>query len=203
MRYPTRLLGADETVVRQFRPHWQYILVPILVTFIALILSVLFSSWWDGAVQNFSLGLLVVIWLVLISGRVLNWYFTGYILTTERVIVRSGVFGRSGKEIPLEVVNDVSFQRTFFERVIGSGDLLIESAGELGQSYYKDIPKPELIQSEILRVREARIKVMESGGEKGSGSSVAEEIRALYQLFRDGAITETQYEQQKHKLLSD
>ena len=70
---------------------------------------------------------------------------------TERLIHRLGLLSKQGKEIPLEVINDVAFNQTAWERIFGTGDLLIESAGTHGQTKYTDIPNPEGIQSLIYR----------------------------------------------------
>ena len=53
-------------------------------------------------------------------------------LTNERLIRRSGGLDRHGLEIPLEQVNSVTFTQPILERILRSGDLLIESAGAQG-----------------------------------------------------------------------
>jgi uncharacterized membrane protein YdbT with pleckstrin-like domain len=77
------------------------------------------------------------------------------VLTTERLIFRSGVVAKFGREIPLERINDVTFSQSLFERMIGAGDLLLESAGEHGQSRFSNIRDPEAVQLEIYRQMEA------------------------------------------------
>jgi hypothetical protein len=77
------------------------------------------------------------------------------VLTTERLIFRSGVVAKFGREIPLERINDVTFSQSLFERLIGAGDLLLESAGEHGQSRFSNIRDPEAVQLEIYRQMEA------------------------------------------------
>ena len=49
------------------------------------------------------------------------------------------------------MINDVAFKQSAWERIFGTGDLLIESAGTHGQTHYTDIPDPEAIQSLIYR----------------------------------------------------
>jgi uncharacterized membrane protein YdbT with pleckstrin-like domain len=63
--------------------------------------------------------------------------------------MRTGVFSRQGRDIPLNRVNDVSFQHNFFERLLGCGTLTIESAGERGQVVLSEIPHVEKIQSQL------------------------------------------------------
>jgi hypothetical protein len=65
------------------------------------------------------------------------------------------VVAKFGREIPLERINDVTFSQSLFERLIGAGDLLLESAGEHGQSRFANIRDPEAVQLEIYRQMEA------------------------------------------------
>jgi hypothetical protein len=44
------------------------------------------------------------VWVV---ARYLKWVTTNFVITSDRVIYRSGVFAKSGIEIPLERVNSV------------------------------------------------------------------------------------------------
>ena len=64
------------------------------------------------------------------------------------------VLSRHGRDVPLTRVNDVSFQRSFVERLFGSGTLIVESAGERGQVVLKDVPDVEGVQRDIYRLVE-------------------------------------------------
>ena len=78
--------------------------------------------------------------------RYLTWATINFVITSDRVIYRSGLIAKHGIEIPLERVNNVSFRQGIFERMIGAGDLLIESGGEDGQQRFTDIRDPERVQ---------------------------------------------------------
>ena len=54
--------------------------------------------------------------------------------------------------MPLSRLNDVSFQHTVWERMLGCGTLVVESAGERGQLTLDDIPKVELVQRTLYRL---------------------------------------------------
>jgi uncharacterized membrane protein YdbT with pleckstrin-like domain len=79
----------------------------------------------------------------------LVWRSTRYVLTDRRLVLRSGVLGRRGRDLPLVRINDVSFRRTLLERLIGAGTLTIETAGEHGRVVFDDVPSVELLQREI------------------------------------------------------
>jgi uncharacterized membrane protein YdbT with pleckstrin-like domain len=88
----------------------------------------------------------------------LKWQTTHYVLTTRRVVIRQGVFGRSGRDIPLTRVNDVSFRHSLFERVLRCGTLTIESAGEHGQVVLPEVPQVEAVQREVYKRVEAEVR---------------------------------------------
>ncbi|TSA53535.1 MAG: PH domain-containing protein [Actinobacteria bacterium] len=81
----------------------------------------------------------------------LAWRRTHFVLTNQRVIFRSGIVARTGIEIPLIRVNNINFHQSIFERMIGAGDLLIESGGEDGMEVFNNIRDPEQVQSFIQR----------------------------------------------------
>lgn len=197
--YPKRLLGDDEIIVMQFRPHWSQLLREGLLVLGAAVLAILIGltgmpSW-----------LIVALWivvLVLITGGLIRWLTTLHAITNERVIYRAGFIAKRGTEIPLEVVNDVAFNQTLFERVFGTGDLLIESAGTHGQSRYRDIPKPEEVQAVIYKAREARMLHVEGGGGgHGQVESRASQLETLSRLHDQGKLSDVEFEREKRRLL--
>ena len=149
----------------------------------------------EGTWMWIGLAATVVIWLVLFAPPFTRWLFTHYIITNERLIVRRGMLARHGKEIPLEVMNDATFTQTVWERLLRSGDLTIESAGEQGQSHFSDIPDPEGIQSEIYRLREARMIALQGG------SGPVEQLEMLARLHADGVLSDEEFAEKRSKLL--
>jgi uncharacterized membrane protein YdbT with pleckstrin-like domain len=171
MRYPKRLLTEDEEILRMFRPHWR-VLLPVV-----------------------AFGL----WLLLSARRLFNWWFTGYVLTTERIIVRRGWIARTGTEIPLESINNVLFSQRVIERLLGYGDILIESAGQQGQSRVADIPNPEAFQAEVYAAREMR--ALHFSG--GAARDAVAQLESLADLRERGHLTDAEFEAKKRRLLGD
>ena len=71
------------------------------------------------------------------------------------MLLREGVFNRHQRDIPLTRVNDVSSNQTLLDRVLGCGDLTVESAGERGQSILNDIPRVVQVQKVVYELVEA------------------------------------------------
>ncbi len=199
MPYPERLLSPGEAVEVEFRPHWQRIMVPTAITIVAIAAMVAVAALLDEGAMWISLAVVALVWLVTAVPRYLDWWFTRYVITNERLIVRAGVLARHGKEIPLEVINDVAFSQSVLERMVHSGDLLIESAGEHGQSRFTDIPRPEDVQSQIYQLREKRTVSLEGGNQGGA----AGQLESLARLHRDGVLTDEEFAAKKQKLLDE
>lgn len=200
MGYPKRLLSADEVIVSEFRPHWSGVLKEVALIVLIVILIVLVQvQGWSGWL---SLGLLIAGVAIAAEGLI-RWLTTWHVITNERVIYRAGLISKTGKEIPHEVINDVAFNQSVFERLFGAGDLLIESAGAHGQSRYSDIPDPEGVQSLIYAEREKRMTQQNIAGMSGTTGqqTVAQQLDTISRLHDEGKLSDAEFEAQKRKLL--
>lgn len=150
-------MNDDEQVVLDLHPHWGQLVVPVVV-----LLAVCGLAGFGMAKAPHGSAHSIVQWIILGVAaalifwftvlRYLRWLTTRYVLTTDRLIIRSGIIARHGRDVPLNRINDVSFSETLFERLLRSGTLLVESAGERGQISLTDIPRVEQVQREIYRM---------------------------------------------------
>jgi uncharacterized membrane protein YdbT with pleckstrin-like domain len=202
--FPQANLNDDEQVILDLRPRWWYFApqVSVLAGLVAIgILSLVL-----GLPQLVQLAVAVVILVVVgwFLVRYVGWTTTNFVITTDRLINRSGVLRRQGIEIPLERVNTVFFKQTLFERIIGSGDLVIESAGEQGAQLVDNIRKPLNVQNEIYRQMENNEnRKFDRVGRNVApqGPSIPEQIQKLADLYQQGVLTEAEFEQKKRELL--
>lgn len=159
MAYPRRLLQQDEEVVLDLHPHWRRIFfpvlsVPVVVALAAFAAAELPNRSWRGNARWGLLALAIVILIFTFLRPWLRWITTSYVVTTHRVVLRDGVLSRSGRDIPLSRINDVTFEHNIVERVLRSGTLLVESAGERGQVTLADVPRVEDVQRTLYRLVE-------------------------------------------------
>lgn len=197
----SRRLNEGEKVVLDLHPHWWYLAGPVL-TISAVIAGAVTSLAMSAppAAGWAVLGALVLsaLWLLL---RYLRWRTSRFILTTSRLIERRGVLARTSREIPLLGLSDISYKQTLFERLIGAGCVLIESAGKDSPEYFPDLPRPGHVQNEIIRLMdEARRGVPQHSG-TAPGASIPDQIVQLDQLRRRGVISDADFEQKKAQLL--
>jgi hypothetical protein len=95
----------------------------------------------------------------------------------------------------------VLFSQRVLERLLGYGDVLIESAGSMGQSRLENIPDPEAFQSEIYRAREVRSLHLK--GDRGRSRDVVAQLEALADLRERGHLTDAEFETKKRRLLGE
>jgi uncharacterized membrane protein YdbT with pleckstrin-like domain len=196
--YQKKLLSPGEEVITEFRPHWSAILGPIGITLAALALIIVLMVLFPTVLGGWGPLAVAVIWLLFTIRGFVRWLTTEHVITNERVIHRQGFISKHGKEIPLEMINTAAFRQSVFERIVGSGDLVIESAGEQGQTLYTDIPKPEQLQTLIYKTREDRMMLLERGG---VGVSKAEQLQILAKLHDEGKLSDEEFNAQKTRLL--
>ena len=194
------MLNEDEDIVLDLHPHWWFLVGPIVATIASSAVAVLLARvevdyvWLAGLV----LVLVALLWLL---DRYVKWRTTNFVLTTDRLIHRSGVLSKQGREIPLERINDLTVNQTLFERIIRAGDVLIESGGERGQSLLSDLPNPFVVQNAIYTEIErshARTADRTAGRRE---LSVPEQIEKLDELRQRGLITSAEFEVKKAQLL--
>jgi uncharacterized membrane protein YdbT with pleckstrin-like domain len=199
--FPPKLLNDREEVVLDLQPHWARLFWPGAAVVGAVILAILVNSAVDNVVSRSTTLIIIavaVVWFLIRYGK---WRSTNFVVTTDRLVYRSGLVAKHGKEIPLERVNDISFHQSIFERMIGAGDLIIESGGERGQQHFRDIPKPSAVQNEIYRQIEA---AQNRNADRMAGRrelSVPEQLEKLDELRQKGIISQAEFDQKKTQLL--
>jgi membrane protein YdbS with pleckstrin-like domain len=206
MAFPKNLLHEHEDLVLDLRPHWWFMAEPTAALLGSVIVGVFLLAvvdWWDFL--NWIAVLLIVGCLVWFGVRYLKWTSTNFVVTTDRVVFRVGVIAKKGIEIPLERVNTVFFHQGIFERMIGAGDIAIESGGETGKESFSDIRKPSAVQNEIYKQMELNNNRMYSGGGSApappTSGSIPEQIDQLDDLRKRGVISEAEFQAKKDELL--
>lgn len=215
MPYPQDVLHTNETLVLDLHPHWWYmassfggLLAAAVVAIVALAND--WPDWFLYLAAVFVLGTLL--WFL---ERYIRWATTHFVLTSDRVIYRSGIIAKRGIEIPLERINTIFFNQSIFERILGLGDLEIESASKEGSQRFDDIRKPDAVQNEIyqqIEANEAKMADRISGGinlahatqsaaAQGAQQSIPEQIEHLARLRDQGLLSEDEFQAKKAELL--
>src|SRR3954469_5502496 len=206
--YPPKLINEGETLVLDLKPHWWFFWKHILAGLVvfAVVLLYLGPLYFELGKVPVAIGVLVYAGFVV--EKYFAWTYTHFVLTDRRVISRSGIVSKRGTEIPLDRINNIDFSQRIWERVIGAGDLSIESAGKDGQSHFENVRHPDMVQQEIYRQMEVNSRRQASwhaeaiADHPGARSNpapvaappdVADQIAKLMTLRDQGAITTEEF----------
>jgi uncharacterized membrane protein YdbT with pleckstrin-like domain len=171
--YPDKVLTDGEEVVASLHPHVLSIFWPV-VRLLLIIGAASFGTAMipvgpdQGVYRLALLGAAVLLLFVAVVRPLLRWRTTHYVITSHRLLYRTGVLSRSGRDIALSRITDVSFSQTLWERVIRSGTLRITSAGEGATVLYR-VPGSERVQTLLNHMIEedADRRAQESAGYLG------------------------------------
>lgn len=160
MTLPDHYLTQGERRLRSFHPHWKRLIGPA----VALVLLTLAAGaglyyipgdWAYAAHARAVVGALALVLMTIWSFvPYLRWRNTGYVLTTHRFSISTGVLNKSTEEIPMTKVNTVGSDQTLFERLLGCGTLTVESAAEKGQLVLRDVPNIQDVRATFFSLVE-------------------------------------------------
>jgi uncharacterized membrane protein YdbT with pleckstrin-like domain len=158
MAFPDKLLANDEKVVERTHPSW-ITLVPATLWFLVIWAAAGFAIGYapsSGTTHTVfiivivALALLLMCWLSFAPW--IEWRTSHFVFTTHRVLIRRGVLRRTGRDIALQRITDVSYSQSLWDRLVRAGTLTIESAGEQGQEVMKNMPRSDDMQQLLNRL---------------------------------------------------
>jgi uncharacterized membrane protein YdbT with pleckstrin-like domain len=213
--YPRKLLKPGEHLALDLRPHWWYFWKHIVTGIVLFGVLLLLKLYLHGDVFHWSFlfwAVVALVWAGWLTLKYFDWNFTHFVVTDDRVIFRTGVLAKRGIEIPMERISNINFHQGIWERIIGAGDLEIESAGRDGQSHFNDVWHPDAVQQELYVQMEANARKRASWHQPGAAApqgavpsrpeaSVPDQLRELADLRDRGIITPAEFETKKAQLL--
>lgn len=151
MGISSKALGDGESVILELRTHWKALIGPAMV-FMVFVAGAGIGVALMPKGDNQQLMQIIVICVAVLGiliwavWPILSWLAATYVITNQRLITREGVITRTGRDIPLGRINDVSYERQLLDRILGCGTLVVWSAGEQGRVDLRDVPKVERVQ---------------------------------------------------------
>lgn len=155
MATSAKLLGAEEYVVLETRTHAKALILPslgLILTggLLGLGTALIPSAYRPGGQLAVSvLALVLAVWWALLP--FLRWRTRTYTITNFRLITRQGIVNKTGKDLPLMRINDVSYERTLMDRMLGCGTLYIQTAAE-GAIVLDDVPDVERVHVSLTEL---------------------------------------------------
>jgi uncharacterized membrane protein YdbT with pleckstrin-like domain len=169
--YPDKVLVEDEEIVAHLHPHWLTLFRPV-VWFLVIVGASSFGTALipvgrqQGVLRMLVLAVALVLLVTVVLTPVLRWRSTHYVVTSHRLLFREGILARRGRDLGLSRITDVSYSQTLWERIVRSGTLTIESAGDSGATVLSRIPDSESVQQLLNQMIEedADRRAYESAG---------------------------------------
>ena len=135
-------------------------------------------------------GAIALILLILILWKLMVLRSYEHVLTNRRMIQQTGVFNKRSMDAPLDKVNNVEHWQTLWGRILGYGDVEIDTASEHGATRFKDIARPLDFKNAIVGATEAyRSRRFAPAAAPSAAPSGADRLRELKRLLDDGLIS--------------
>jgi uncharacterized membrane protein YdbT with pleckstrin-like domain len=103
--------------------------------------------------NNYAILVIWGLWAVLLVRlivKVFEWSVNYFVVTSQRMLLASGVITRKVNMVPLAKVNDMTFQRSTLGRLLGYGQFIVESAAQDQALKIVDyLPYPEQLYLEV------------------------------------------------------
>lgn len=216
-------LMPGETMVMHSHPHWWFFWKQaaggLALVVLLLFLATISTGWLFSSVKWIAI-LAFVVWLVNTIYQFVQWKTTQFAVTDQRVAYQTGVLRRKGVSIPLNRVNNVNFDQSIIARMLNNGVVIVESAGETGDSVFENIPNPENVRSLIFaqveadesadseRDAAALARILKSQNPEGSagssaGNSAQDRLKELDDLRAQGMVTDEEFEVKRKQILDD
>jgi uncharacterized membrane protein YdbT with pleckstrin-like domain len=197
-------LKKDEKLILETRPHLFTLVGPFFITSIASTIGF--------ARGNFGI-FIAILFICYFIYKIVERNNNSWTVTNLRVIDEFGVFSKNSKESPLEKINNVSYSQSFLGRIVGYGNVQIQTAAEIGSTTYYAVDNPKYLKDTITHMQEEykshQIKKQATelanaiaAGQQNNKIDVASELEKLYELKQKGILTEEEYNNRKTKLLN-
>jgi uncharacterized membrane protein YdbT with pleckstrin-like domain len=160
-------LREGERLIFQTRAHWITVLKPAIVFVLAAALFVLsfviIKN--DNSIAKYAR---LVCGALLIAAAGYFGYYEWFrrcdiwAVTNLRVVDEMGIFKRSSKESPLDKINNLSYEQSLVGRMLGYGDVEIQTAAEDGATIYRKVAKPKQLKETIAHYRDEYPKELQA-----------------------------------------
>ena len=145
------LLPHERQVITVHR-HPAVLIGPVFVVLVGLAIA----GWLSYSVAHGNSAVVIVIWiawavlLVRLAVKAYEWSDTYFVVTSQRMLLQTGLVTKKVNMMPLSKVTDMSFQRSSLGRILGYGEFILESAGQDQALRIVDhLPYPEQLYLEV------------------------------------------------------
>ena len=209
MGYADKSLAPGETILYRARYHWIIYRTGIAILVLAVLLggAAFYASrnptGGDVAklVGYLSLAFAVLAGMILLA----RWFRAQqdeFVVTDRRVLRAVGLVSREHEQAPIEKIQDITVTQTALGRLLGYGDVVLETASERGSLLFPSIARPEAFRTAIWgRPREGAPAAVTAASPAPAPAASAR-LEELEALKRRGMVSETEYAAKRREILS-
>lgn len=209
MRVEDHLQPGEEIL---YRAHPSRVALAPYFGLLALAVAAAVAAWvwWDSVP-----GTMVALAVTTALGTLLAWknfvlQTNEYVLTNYRVIQQRGIFSKRSMDSRLDKINNVEHRQSFWGRILGYGDLEIDTASETGTTRFPGIARPLDFKRSILGASEqyrlgrmAPAAPVMAPPPPAASPSAAQRLRELKALYDEGLVSQTEYEEKRRRLMAE
>ena len=143
---------------------------------------------------------------LLVAGRWIVLQSQEYVLTNRRIIQQTGVLNKRSVDSYLDKVNNVEHVQTLWGRILGYGDVLVDTASETGTTVFRKISDPLDFKRAIVAATDSYRAASRNGGMVMAPPprvTGADRLRELKALLEEGLISPEEYEAKRRQLVSE
>jgi len=153
-------LLPGENLILRVHQHWIFIVKSLLLP-IALLILVLIADFTVlqttgnniPLIATLAVVAIALLWLIVVWIR---WQSIAYTLTDQRIMLKSGVFSRQEKIIPIDRVQDCTTRVSLVGRILGYGSVEVDAAGAQGAEVLLHLPSPGGFRDQVFVQSERR-----------------------------------------------
>lgn len=221
MSYAEKNLIPGESIAYRARYHWIF----YRTTLALLLVAAVFGLWWWISGQRLGAApassVLGTIALILLAVAVVHFLVRRirasadeFVVTTRRVIRKTGLIAREAEHAPIEKIQDITVDQGVMARLLGYGTATLETASESGRIVFPDIADPERFRGAIWGQNPAAVSATmpAAGAEPSAGAaagtfagsvqvSAAARLVELENLHKQGLLTTDEYVRKREEIL--
>ncbi|NYT18605.1 MAG: PH domain-containing protein, partial [Methanobacteriales archaeon] len=103
---------------------------------------------------SYALFTMIIIFILWLTYDILRWRQKKYTLTSQRIIVQSGIIRRRKSFIHYDKIQDVVVSQSLVDRLLSAGDMEVFGGHEGTTLILEDIPNPLEVENVINRLME-------------------------------------------------
>ena len=148
MRGDHRYLAQDEEIVLKVHRHGSVLLRPLFGALVMIVLAAvigyLTSPSEGGDLVDTVAGVVALLFFLRFLWRIWEWRADRVVVTDRRIFEVSGLLSRKVASMPLAKMTDITYHRSLLGRILGYGELIVETAGQ-DQALQRlhHLPKPD------------------------------------------------------------